>query len=708
MGQAIAQGKRSQRFARLLGMPIKLPRYLKRRRSCPLALPLGLLALGLAATGLAQSPPDTTATSFETQVPGTLGEGELGAFGSAHGRVEVVSSHGRTGSQCLRLFGGEDCGVELVLKSPVDAELAMAFHAERWTARGPFRFTVEAHAGEWKEIYDGSTEVRVGARFLTEVRAIVPPGATRLRFRCESPADTGILIDDLSLTPPSPAQLRSVVAAYPTLPVLTGKRWNPVARLDVDVAGTTGALELTEIVVALDESAQATASRVAVFLGPAALDYRAPSESFVEGEHFGEPMDATKGELTFTGQASLPCATSSFWVAIEVADGASIDARVAVSMRSAEVAGEQHAVSGAESQPQRLGVALRTTGDDGAKAFRIPGLVTTNSGALIAVYDIRWKGWGDLPGDVDVGMLRSTDRGQTWEPQRIIMDMGGDGDEKWLADGVGDPAILVDRETNTIFVLATWSHGNRAWNGSGPGTSPEDTGQLMLVSSSDDGVTWSQPRNLTEEVKDPSWSYLLQGPGRGITMGDGTLVFPAQFQLSPDEGRVPHSSVLLSRDHGATWTVGAAAKSNTTEAAVVETQDGVLMLNMRDNRGGSRSVYTSSDPSKGWTVHATSRAALVEPVCMASLIHVGREVTGKADGRLIFSNPNVDRGPRRRMALQLSTDFGATWSKRALVLDDGASAGYSCLTMIDAETVGILYEGSRAHMTFQRIPLAEL
>jgi sialidase-1 len=94
---------------------------------------------------------------------------------------------------------------------------------------------------------------------------------------------------------------------------------------------------------------------------------------------------------------------------------------------------------------------------------------------------------------------------------------------------------------------------------------------------------------------------------------------------------------------------------------------------------------------------------------MASLIHIGRELDGKADGRLLFSNPAVGAPPRRDLSIQLSTDFGRTWPREhRLLLDSGISAGYSCLTMIDAETVGILYEGSGAHLVFQRIPLAAL
>ena len=190
-------------------------------------------------------------------------------------------------------------------------------------------------------------------------------------------------------------------------------------------------------------------------------------------------------------------------------------------------------------------------------------------------------------------------------------------------------------------------------------------------------------------------------------MQDGTLVFPAQYQ---DAQRLPHATVLLSEDRGATWRLGTGAKADTTEAAVVELAPGTLMLNMRDNRreggpegGGARSVFTSTDKGRTWTVHPTSRRALVEPVCMASLLQVpfaGEEL-------LLFSNPAVSTPPRRSLTVRASSDAGATWST-GLLLDEGRSAGYSCLSRAGEEAVGILYESSRAQLLFQRVPLADL
>ena len=107
----------------------------------------------------------------------------------------------------------------------------------------------------------------------------------------------------------------------------------------------------------------------------------------------------------------------------------------------------------------------------------------------------------------------------------------------------------------------------RAWTNSMPGMTPDETAQLMIVKSTDDGRTWSEPINITSQVKDPSWCFLLQGPGRGITMRDGTLVFPIQFI---DSLRVPHAGIMYSKDRGETWHIHQLACTNTTEAQVAE------------------------------------------------------------------------------------------------------------------------------------------
>jgi len=168
--------------------------------------------------------------------------------------------------------------------------------------------------------------------------------------------------------------------------------------------------------------------------------------------------------------------------------------------------------------------------------------------------------------------------------------------------------------------------------------------------------------------------------------------------------------LIYSKDHGESWTIGTGAKSKTTESQIVELSTGELMLNMRDDRGrenpqgGFRSVAITRDLGKSWEEHSSSGNALPEPVCMGSLIsttYQGKEI-------LLFSNPAVSQGPRRRMTLKASFDQGKSWpAAYHLLLNEDNSFGYSCLSMIDEETIGILYEGQK-EIFFQRISLADL
>ncbi|MEZ6074575.1 MAG: sialidase family protein [Pirellulaceae bacterium] len=271
------------------------------------------------------------------------------------------------------------------------------------------------------------------------------------------------------------------------------------------------------------------------------------------------------------------------------------------------------------------------------------------------------------------------------------------------------PLVLVDAQTGTIWVAATWSHGNRSWHGSGAGILPEETGQLMLVHSDDDGLYLVAAVKYNPQIKQPQWSFVLQGPGKGITLRDGTLVFAAHTSTARS------ISVCLTRPFcspaimAQLWQIGSSAWDDTTEAQVVEIEPGVLMLNCRYNRVPARVVMTTRDLGRTWQRHPTSERALIEPkACMASLIDVGREANKDYGGLLLFSNPD-SRSKRHRMTIKASPDRGMTWpNEQQLLIDEGASAGYSCMAMIDAQTIGVLYEGSQAQLTFQRIALADI
>lgn len=413
-------------------------------------------------------------------------------------------------------------------------------------------------------------------------------------------------------------------------------------------------------------------------------------------------------EMTLNAGQKMMQGKNFFWISIEMKDNACLTDKVDIRITSATCDGKRMVLDGEHATERRLGIGVRHAGDDGVAAYRIPGLVTTNLGTLVGTYDVRYNSSVDLQEMIDIGISRSTDKGQTWEPMRIAMSMGEEGGLPHAQNGIGDPSILFDSKNNRLLLVAAWTHGmgnDRAWWNSMPGMGKEKTAQLMISSSDDDGKTWTKPVNITEQVKKESWYFLLQGPGRGITMHDGTLVFPIQFI---DSTRIPNAGIMYSRDGGKNWKLHNPARSNTTEAQVAEIEPGVLMLNMRDNRGGSRAVAITDDLGMTWTEHPSSRKLLQEPVCMGSLLKVEADENCLNKEILLFSNPNTTKG-RNHITIKASLDNGKSWDgKYQIMLDEDEGWGYSCLTLIDKETIGILYESSVAHMTFQAIRIREL
>jgi len=519
------------------------------------------------------------------------------------------------------------------------------------------------------------------------------------------------------------------------VPAILGEDDNPLMRIEIVISGSKA--------VTLNQLAFNLSNRLS-HAGIAAMKINYKGDDFAGDEPdsivpttFG--AGAVDGQsVVVSGSLKLLPGRHCFDVVVGLTDDADLGSLFICHLTRVQVDGKLLRLPDVATSPAYLRPAavVRRHMQDGVHTSRIPGLATTQNGTLLAIFDARYDSRRDLQGDMDIGLHRSTDGGQTWEPLRIAMDMGEWGGLPQKFNGVSDACILVDRNSDAIYIAGLWMHGvindagewvehltdtSTVWNhqwrtkGSQPGFGVKQTSQFLVVKSTDDGKTWSDPVNLTAQCKREEWWLWAPAPGNGITMTDGTLVFPTQGR---DAAGKSFSNITYSTDGGKTWATSnqaLAVPAGTTECAVVELADGSLMLNMRANRNrgntgpdNGRAIAVTNDMGKTWQEHPTSFRALPEPTCMASLYKHKYVVNGETERLLLFLNPN-SKSVRENMTVKVSFDEGLTWPRENwILLDAGRSSGYSCITAIDNGEIGVLYESSRADLVFQKISVNEL
>ena len=429
------------------------------------------------------------------------------------------------------------------------------------------------------------------------------------------------------------------------------------------------------------------------------------------GNPFGRPATPT-AEFTLRGEQRLQRGTNVFWLSCQLRAGADVTHRLDAQCTSIQTsAGRVMPRDATPGIRKRIGIALRKHYDDAVHTSRIPALATTPKGTLLCVYDMRRRKRKDLQEDIDIGLNRSTDGGQTWEPVRVIMDMGEYGGLPQEQNGCSDPGIIVDKNTGKIFCAAVWmlgKPGKHQWREDGSETGHEigKSAQFLMVRSKDDGLTWTKPENMTRKLKKTEWILLAPSPQQGITLRDGTLVMLGEGRDAKDR---MFSTLIFSRDHGATWTVSSTSASGNGECQAVQLDDGSILLNARTTRPTKfRSVWVTKDLGQTWQAHASHRKSLIEPNCNGSMIRFDYLEDGKAKHVLLFANPHSQTG-RDHHTIQVSFDDGLTWPEEYhLLLDEGRGNGYPSMTRVDNRHVGIVYEGSQSHLVFEKISLDEL
>ena len=320
---------------------------------------------------------------------------------------------------------------------------------------------------------------------------------------------------------------------------------------------------------------------------------------------------------------------------------------------------------------------LWTAGQEGYHSYRIPSLLTTQAGTLLAFCEGRKNNRRDH-GDIDLIVKRSTDGGETWSAHEIVYE---EGDSAEIT--IGNPCPVVDQDTGTIWMPFC-----------------RDNKEILITKSDDDGVTWSAPVNISESILQKHWVWVATGPGVSIQMRQdphkGRLVIPCDHGVMVGEQRIMHSHVFFSDDHGESWQRGGLLPDHTDESQVVELADGRLLLNMRSywgkvakraDRLGKRALAWSGDGGVTWSELAFDET-LIEPVCQGSFLrYTLAAVNGR--NRLLFSNP-ASTTDRVNMTVRLSYDEAESWPV-AKTLHAGPSA-YSSLAVLSDHTIACLYE----------------
>lgn len=358
---------------------------------------------------------------------------------------------------------------------------------------------------------------------------------------------------------------------------------------------------------------------------------------------------------------------------------------------------------------------LFEAGTDGYALYRIPGIVVTAKGTVLAYCEARRTGKSDWD-TIDIYVRRSTDGGKTWGTRQKMADVPGPKTKNPVAlaqklanpDDVtyNNPVAIADRDGKVHFLFCL------------------EYARCFYVHSTDDGVTWSKPVEITSTFEkfrpQYNWKVLATGPAHGIQLRTGRLVVP--IWLSTGTGGHAHrpsiTSVIFSDDGGQTWQPGEIAVPNTdkwifpNETVVVELADGRVMLNVRsESIAQRRLIVTSRDGAIGWTAPKFDEA-LLEPICMASIVRFSQSPHDDKN-RILFANPhNLERADgktkpggsrdRKNLSVKLSYDEGRTWPVNKS-LEPGYSA-YSDLTVLPDGTILCFYEHGRAGDASQKKP----
>jgi hypothetical protein len=412
------------------------------------------------------------------------------------------------------------------------------------------------------------------------------------------------------------------------------------------------------------------------------LYYTGDSSRFFVGS--GSSLLSTKSpsnnDISFDINQILLPDSNFFWLVYDVSSSAIEGHELDATVDSVVINGSLYLPSNQNGGRTILltNTLLFSCNDAGSKHYRIPAIVTAADGSLVTATDKRWNNSGDLPNDIDVLIRRSTDNGKTWS---VPLTIAGDG----TTLGYGDPALCVDKSNGNIICLM--ASGPGLWGGTAA-----DPLRIMKCVSSDNGLTWTAPADITDMIYGSGCSNSITKTWRAAFVASGSFSqfsngrLAAVVAVRRTSSTTLDNYVIYSDDHGNTWNISTnIAKAGGDEAKMVELADSTILMSIRNP--SYRSFNKSNDYGITWGT-PYNETEIIDPKCNGDMIRYTCVNDGYDRNRILHSIPYAPN--RSNVSVLLSYDEGDNWPIRKTIYP-GASA-YSSLCILSDGTIGIYYE----------------
>jgi hypothetical protein len=455
----------------------------------------------------------------------------------------------------------------------------------------------------------------------------------------------------------------------------------PFARVLVSVAESKA--KLNSIDVLLEGTTNISDIESIKLYSTADSTFNAESATLL-GELTAPETDSVKVVI----KKSLPVGENTLWVTCDISNQATEGSTISAMPTSITIDNSCYELERTNCSRDVLLAfnIVYNLNQDGSKYYRIPAIVTAPDGSLVALIDKRGDVLTDLPNTISIVARRSTDGGKSWSPAVYVAKGDSITGKKY-----GDAAVVTDFVANKIIAIFVGDKG--LWD-----STAEEPQRLYVSESEDCGLTWSEPRDITNDVYDgvygrKEWQGMFAGSGHVLQLENGRLMFVVAARHTRDKYEL-HNYAIYSDDHGKTWKASLNSptpnpKNRGDEAKVVELTNGDVLMSIRNPDKEYRKFAISKNKGVTWQpAHVSDN--LIEPACNGDIIRYNYD--GK--NYLIHSLPG-SKTERENVTIYLSDDEGKTWNiSRQLV--DGMSA-YSSLTVLPDGTIGCLVEVGRHH-----------